>query len=252
MTHLLAIHIVASSTLHFSFFFHRGVSLNDFIPEDHSFHLNVFKIDLYIGFGILIGQERQKCFYFRHISKVPFIVFLNYSYEFLIQLLSYCCVTLILKNVSFYSLDWHEFFYQDLHRQVFSIKTLFSFAKWIVQCWIYHVCATWTICCAVWLRLFWKNHLLPSLDNFQSILIVWLWFFLNSVKILEILEVAVIAPCSKTQSDWCDLLLSCPLLEELYWNGAAATRRSTWTTRYQPAPSFGEPEHSGATAKFQS
>ena len=43
--------------------------------------------------------------------------------------LSYYHRTLTLKNLCVYSLHWFEFFHQDLHRQLFSLKNAFLFFK---------------------------------------------------------------------------------------------------------------------------
>ena len=46
--------------------------------------------------------------------------------------LSYHYRTFILKNLWFYSLPWLEFFYQDLHRQLVSLKNVFLFQNQIL------------------------------------------------------------------------------------------------------------------------
>ena len=63
----------------------------------------------------------------------------------------YYYMTLTQKNLGFYSLDWLEFFHQDLHRQLFPPK-MGSFIKSNVLCSMYHFYGTLTKNIAVRLR----------------------------------------------------------------------------------------------------
>ena len=111
-------------------FFHQRFNLDNFIPEANGSFLSISKYGLYIRIGILIGHKWQKWFQFRLISKFQHRPSRKLQLWILVPgselTLSYYCKTVLLKNLWLCSLHWLEFFHQDLHRQVFSLKNVFS------------------------------------------------------------------------------------------------------------------------------
>ena len=77
--------------------------------------------------------------------------------------LSYYYLTFTLNNLWFYSLDWFEFFHQDLHRQIFSLKFDFLKNQLYVQCiisaplWRKILQCDCAFCCNHW-SIFFREH----------------------------------------------------------------------------------------------